>query len=410
MTTASRRAAVIGGGITGTLVSNALLKAGWNVVLLEAAHVGAGSSSRTAAGIRQQFSTQETVVGMQYSVSFYRRWEEEMGAEGSPLHQNGYLFLHRESAAWEEAKRRVEAQRSWGLGDIQALDSEAISDRFPVVSEEGLVGATWCPSDGFLRPEMVYNDAAEAARRGGVSLLQRAPVLEARSTGGRLVGVRTPKGWVEADLFLDCTNAWTVRIGELLEATALPVAALKRYLWFLDRGEAFSEEDLLSLPMVVAPGGAYCRPENGGSLMMGWAQQTRDEAREFSHEDQDTVLPDFYHRSGVEARPFEAWLALAEVLPVLEEFAGLTATTAGFYGTTPDHNPFLDFDSQVPNLVRLVGFSGHGAMFGPFTAAVAVALAEAGHSLDSIPLPTGRVKLDAFRIGRSMSNHENMVI
>lgn len=46
----SRRAVVIGGGITGTLTGVGLRDAGWDVVLLEGAHVGAGSSSRTAAG------------------------------------------------------------------------------------------------------------------------------------------------------------------------------------------------------------------------------------------------------------------------------------------------------------------------------------------------------------------------
>jgi glycine/D-amino acid oxidase-like deaminating enzyme len=64
----------------------------------------------------------------------------------------------------------------------------------------------------------------------------------------------------------------------------------------------------------------------------------------------------------------------------------------------------------VPNLLRLVGFSGHGAMFGPFTAAVAAALAEAGRPLDALDLPTGRAELAAFRIGRPMHHGEAMVI
>ena len=93
MSQASRRVVVIGGGITGTLVAYSLRRAGWDVALLEASHVGAGSSSRTAAGIRQQFSTRETVLGMQYSVQFYSRWLEEVGGSVSPILQNGYLFL-----------------------------------------------------------------------------------------------------------------------------------------------------------------------------------------------------------------------------------------------------------------------------------------------------------------------------
>ena len=61
---------IIGAGITGLLTAIRLRKAGWKVSVAEAHHIGAGSSSRTAAGIRQQFSTEETVIGMRYSVGF----------------------------------------------------------------------------------------------------------------------------------------------------------------------------------------------------------------------------------------------------------------------------------------------------------------------------------------------------
>ena len=60
--------------------------------------------------------------------------------------------------------------------------------------------------------------------------------------------------------------------------------------------------------------------------------------------------------------------------------------------------------------MRLVGFSGHGAMFGPFTAAVAVALAETGKSLNSVEIDTGRADLNAFHVNRDFENHEQMVI
>ena len=97
-------------------------------------------------------------------------------------------------------------------------------------------------------------------------------------------------------------------------------------------------------------------------------------------------------------------------LPGVESFDGFSATTGGFYATTPDHNPFLGFDRQRTNLLRLVGFSGHGAMMAPFTARVAAALADAGHDLDELMLEGQGVPLDAFRIGRAYAHAESMVI
>ena len=85
----SRHAVIIGAGITGLLTAIELIKRGWKVTVAEAKHIGSGSSSRTAAGIRQQFSTQETVLGMRYSVNFYKNFMDIVGGHTDPIVQNG---------------------------------------------------------------------------------------------------------------------------------------------------------------------------------------------------------------------------------------------------------------------------------------------------------------------------------
>ena len=78
---------------------------------------------------------------------------------------------------------------------------------------------------------------------------------------------------------------------------------------------------------------------------------------------------------------------------------------------TPDHNPFLGYDPRIANLIRLVGFSGHGAMFGPVSALAALQLAEAGGAIDSIRLDNGQImSLAAFMIGREFGAGEGLVI
>lgn len=404
----SRRVVVIGAGITGTLAAVRLRRAGWDVVLLEARYVGAGSSSRSAAGIRQQFSTRETVLGMRYSVDVYRRFPEEVGGMVVPIVENGYLFLLGDAEAQAAAARRVEMQRAAGLAEVELLDADDTRRRFPFVGGE-VAGATFCPSDGFLRPEVVFGEAAASARARGVRVVTGAPVLAARHAQGQLAAVFAAGAWWEADLFVDCSNAWTPRLASVLEATVLPVDPIKRYLWFLGRGGGLSPEALAGWPMIISPEGAYCRPENSDTLLMGQAHATPPEP-DFTDEDQDRVDAEFDHRTGVDARPYEVWAGLAGALPVLEQASGLQATTAGFYGVTPDHNPFLDFDPGVGRLIRAVGFSGHGAMFGPFSARVIEALAEAGRPLRSVEVLGQQADLDAFRIGRSFQVAEALVI
>lgn len=405
---ADRHAVIIGAGITGILTARELLLDGWEVTVLEASHVGAGSSSRTAAGIRQQFSTRGTVLGMRYCVGFYQRFAQEVLGGTSPIVQNGYLFLHDDEARWAEAKALAAMQREAGL-EVDLLEGDELHRRFEWVAPEGLVGGSYCPTDGFLLPHLVYNDGSRRIRELGGAIRQRTPVIDYTADGDRIREVLTPKGAFGADLFIDATNAWTRRLAGVLDAEMLQVDPLKRYLWFLQRGGDMSADTLSSLPLVISPQGGYCRPENRDSMMMGKKHDTPPQL-DFTYEDQDEVEAHYAHDGGVDAQPYELWAEMAACIPALEDFDGLTATTGGFYGTTPDHNPFLGFDRKRPNLMRLVGFSGHGAMMGPFTAAVARALATAGTEVDHIELDGQRIDLAAFRIGRSYDHSEAMVI
>jgi glycine/D-amino acid oxidase-like deaminating enzyme len=406
---AERRAVVIGAGITGTLTARELVRAGWSVTIVEAAHVGAGSSSRTAAGIRQQWSTADTVRGMRYSTRFFREFQDRVGAERSPIKPNGYLFLFDDPDAWASAQRRVRMQQEAGLTEVEALAAADLGERFDWVDAGAVLGGTWCPTDGFLLPALIYQEGLRDARERGAVLVQGAPVQSADVANGRLVRVNTPKGSFEGDVFLDCTNAWSRALARTIGAEELPVDALKRYLWFVKRDGPMTAAQLASMPLTITPSGVYCRPENEDLLLMGHAHPTRAEDG-FTYEDQDVIEPSFAHTGGLEGAPFECWARLAEVIPPIGEFAGITATTSGYYGTTPDHNPFFGFDRQLGNLVRLIGFSGHGAMFGPFSAKVGLSLCEAGHDLDSITVEGETIGVSAFRIGRSYDSHEKMVI
>lgn len=404
-----RRAVVIGGGITGVLTAIELRLAGWEVTLLEGAHIGNGSSSRTAAGIRQQFSTPDTVRAMRYAVDVFKRFPELTGQGNVAIRQHGYLFLHAHAQAWTTAKATVDIQRSAGLTEVEVLEGADLQRHFPYTSPD-LLGGTYCPTDGFLHPDVIYNDGTIWARSLGVTVVQRARVVSCTTQGTALATVSTADATYGADLFVDATNAWSRRTARVLGAEELPVDPLKRYLWFVARSSAIPRDTFAKMPLVITPDGAYCRPENPDSLLMGKKHDTPAQIM-FDDDDQDQTEPGFDHRSGFDAYPYDVWMRIAEAMPPIGEFDGITATTCGYYATTPDHNPFLGFDRWRPNLLRLVGFSGHGAMMGPFTAWAAARLANRGDVSDNLTLPSGDVvSLAPFRIDRTFGHVESMVI
>ena len=118
--TSADHVVLIGGGSTNALIAVRLAERGFHVTILEKAKIGNGSSSRSAAGIRAQFSIEETVVGMQYSEWWYTQFHEILHTpieRNQPvIQQNGYLFLYEDpeqaAPAWKPGIRSAAAQ-SW---------------------------------------------------------------------------------------------------------------------------------------------------------------------------------------------------------------------------------------------------------------------------------------------------------
>ncbi len=434
----SNHVVLIGGGSSAALTAVRLAERGFRATVLEKARIGNGSSSRSAAGIRTQFSVEETVIGMQYSKWWYTHFHEilETPPEGRQpvIRQNGYLFLYEDPARaappWKPG-RRTEAARLWSMAQAQAamqqrmgepvelLTPQQVHERWSHLEPDRLIGATWNPTDGFLYPQMIYTEGFRRAQELGVTILQETEVIGAVLRHGAIVALETTHGPIEADWFVNETNAWAARVSRRLGGMALPVAPLKRYLYFLKpNSPVMSAEEWHRLPMTIygvgTGRGAHSRPE-GELLLCAWAHETEPEPN-FSDEDQDRIDPPFNHNYGVDNYGYALLEQMMDFSPLLAESGGLIATTSGFYGTTPDANPLIGFDGNLDNLIHAVGFSGHGLMHAPITALLVEALltgdAEDGKVRLPEPFAGHTLNPSAFDPSRTFtgSGKENMVL
>ena len=97
-------------------------------------------------------------------------------------------------------------QRDAGLAEVELLFPDDLRVRFPWVAADSVVGASYCPTDGFLLPHLIYNDGARRVRELGGEVVQNAPITGAVHDQGRLASVETPKGSFSGDLFIDCSR------------------------------------------------------------------------------------------------------------------------------------------------------------------------------------------------------------
>lgn len=419
---------IIGGGVTGVLSAYELVRAGHEVVLIEAGVLGNGSSSRSAACIRQQWTTESTVRGMRYATEFYRRWPEMFGV-ASPIRQNGYLFLKDWGTDPDRCQALVAMQQQAGLAEVEFLDRKRIENIFPYLELTGIQCATWCPTDGFLQPDVVYNSAGERIRELGVRIILNDPVESAPLRFGGAFGpvksIRLKSGEeISGDVFVNAAGVWAPMIRNLFvqeerhgREGVLQIVARRRYLYFLEgfrREESgdfgLDNEFIQKMPMTISPRGCYCRPETGNSIMMGWLHHTNPISNP-SFESQDEIERGFMVQN---EEGFGAAIRkeMTSYFPDFEQMGRLHAVTAGFYEDTPDHNPFIGHDSNVPNLIHAAGFSGHGLMLAPFTAWIVASLVAAGEDISSVVLPAdfGEPDIKPFGINREFGPGEGLII
>jgi sarcosine oxidase subunit beta len=432
------RVVLIGGGVTSALSAVRLAERGFDVTVVEKAGIGNGSSSRSMAGIRAQFGVAETITGMLfaqwYYVNFHELLHTPVDQRQTVIRQNGYLFLfddpecaelraepNRQAVArdaWVQGQTNATLQRSLGA-PVESLAPPEVKRRWPHLVTDRLLGANFCGTDGFLSPTVIYGEGIRRARELGATIVQRAEVLGAAMSGGKISAIQTTRGPIEADVFVNCTNAWAPRTSRRLGGMELAISPTKRFLYHLrpEHG-AMASDELERQPMTIygmGDGlGAHSRPDGPQLILAGTHDPWADP--EFTDDDQDVVPAPFDHRNGVDNFGFRILLRMAEYAPELAASGGLVATTCGYYGLSADGSPLIGPDAKLANLFHAAGFSGHGVMHAPISALLVEALVAGdainGHVGLPAPFEAHSIDLAAFDPGRDFarSAHESAVL
>jgi sarcosine oxidase subunit beta len=95
-----------------------------NIVVIEQAELGSGSSAKPLGGVRANFSDPGNIILGQRSLAEYARFPERFGADIG-LQTVGYLFLCRSAGEVADLERATEIQNSMGVNSRMVSPSEA---------------------------------------------------------------------------------------------------------------------------------------------------------------------------------------------------------------------------------------------------------------------------------------------
>jgi sarcosine oxidase subunit beta len=398
---------IIGAGVAGCATAEHLLRLvpGLSVLLADAHHVGAGSTSRSTAAFRHQWSLPAHVAFSRYgSLELDRLAALGYGVD---FRRNGYLFLHTDPATLAHAAARAQRQKAMGI-EVHVLGRAELARLpcGPAILTEDLAGAVWGPRDGFLDPLAVAQGYLEEARAKGLVYRPGAPVVGLERKGETITGVRLGDGGrLATPRVVVAAGVWSGTVLDLLDLE-LPLRPAKRYLY---HSRPLRARDVSAWPLVIGDRGAHCRPSSGNTLLMAWERlpepypQCPPGAELW--EGQDAIDPGFssgeYGMLVIEE--------LARQLPCLAEEVSLAQVTCGWYPETADNKAVLGPDPRAPGLFLATGHGGHGIMHAPATG---LTVAELVLGREPTLLPRADLErhfgVEPLRAGRTREPREEM--
>lgn len=346
------RAVIIGGGVGGTSIAYHLTQLGWSdVVLVERADLTSGSTFHSAGLVGQLRSTVTLTRMMMYGADLYRRLKDETGVDPS-WHEVGSLRLASTAERMEELRRQAGWAKTFGLPLELIAPSEAQA-LFPLMSTEGVLGAVYLPTDGWLEPSGLAFALAAGARKRGARIRTQTRVVGIDVQGGRVRGVTVEQNGereeIAAEVVVNAGGMFAPEIGRLAGVT-VPIIPMAHEYLFTERIEGVEP----TFPTMRDPDHlCYFREEVGGLCMGGYERHPAPWSL-------DGVPPDFNGKLLAPDWPrFEEIMAGAiHRVPAIAD-AGVSRMINGPEAFTPD-NEFILGESEVRGFFVAAGFCAHG--------------------------------------------------
>lgn len=380
------RIVVIGAGIVGAACALELTERGAEVVVIDRTGVAAETSSRCEGNLL--VSDKEPGPEADLAIASNEMWrglaarldaDRPSGQPGTEFEAKGGIVV-----AFPGGEGALEgfaaAQRDIGIR-AEALDAAALRAAEPHLAPDVALAMHY-PDDAQLQPSTATQALLATALRRGARL-RIAEVVSGLMHDGRLRGVETDAGPIEADAVVNCAGPWSGEVaarlgarldirprrGVILVTTPMPQRVFHKVYDSDYVGAVGSGNAALQTSTVV-------ESTPGGTVLIG---SSRERVGFDEH-------PGTGPSAAIAAKAIRLFPFLAETTLLRSYF--------GFRPYAPDHLPVIGADPLVDGLFHATGHEGAGIGLAPATAAlISHAVLGTNTDLDPGPFLPGRASL-----------------
>ncbi len=367
---------IVGGGVMGTSLAWTLAqrKVG-RVMLLEKAYLGAGSSGKSGAIIRQHYSNRLTASMAQKSLRVFEHFDDVVGGPPVFTRTGMVLVVNERDRAGLEAN--VALQRELGI-DVRLVSAQVLADIDPNARLAEDEVAAFEAEAGYVEAVQVVASLAEAARRTGADLRLGVEVKNLTRQGHKVTGVVTNEGKYESPCVILATGPWAAQLAQD-QGIRLPVQACRTQVALYRRPADFGRRGAVYGDFVQ---GLYFKPTHGEMIHAGSLA---------GEEVNQPVDPDSYNEAADGDWLPQVRQRLSRRYPAMHRSYGRGGFGA-LYAITPDWHPILDRLPGLEGGFCAVGFSGHGFKLSPIVGQLMAELVLDGQArtLDISPLRLSR--------------------
>ena len=338
-------AIVIGAGVMGTSIAFHLAERGLKVAILERKVTASGATGHSSGLVRMHYDLKvECELAFVSYKKYYSNWRERVGGECGFIN-TGFLQISKREHE-DKLRGNVANQQSIGI-NTSVVSAENVKKLFPDLITEHFDYAAYEPDSGYADATLTTNSFIEAAKRYGATLIQNCEVTAIRTSGGKVTGVNTTKGDLDAPILVNAAGPWAKQVASLA-GIDVPLETWTHDVAFLHRPPSLGR-----IPAVIDDViNCYFRPE-GSALILAAGE---DESMRGEGPDAEDQTP----TSTFLDKLIDAML---QRIPKLEE-SGLHSIHVGRDGITPDQRAIYS-GTELSGFYLACGLSGTGFKTSP---------------------------------------------